>query len=500
MYTKGRGEYLRNFRIFYLLGIMLMFLALMMLFPALWSVLEQGPDRLAFLQSIILTSILGFVLYLVFLPSRAGELSIIENFIVVTLAWFVAGIFGALPYHFFQVFDGNFLQAFFESISGITTTGATLIEDIERLPRGILLWRSFTQWLGGMGIIVLFLAVLPRFGFRSMNMFKAEVPGPVAERVVPRVVETARRLWFIYVAFTLLLMILLMISGVNFYDSVAHALTTMPTGGFSTYNGSIAALNNPLAEVIIIFFMLFAGINFAIYYRVIRGEFNALKNPELRFYLVVILIGTCLVTVNTVDHAGGNLALALRQSAFQVVSIITTTGYATADFDLWPSFSRLFLLMVMFIGGCGGSTGGSIKQVRWMLMFKYAIRELSRFVHPSAISSVKLGRQFVNEDVLKTVMGFGFIYFLLTALATLALAAMGLDTETAFSAVAATIGNVGPGLGGVGPVETYQVIPPAGQVILSMLMVVGRLEIFTVLVVFLPESRRIWTRDLKFKR
>ncbi len=479
---------------------MLLFLALAMLLPALWAVAEQGPDQLSFLKSILLTAVAGGALYFYFLPSRGSELSIVENFTVVTLAWFVAGVFGALPFHFYGVFEGSFLQAFFESVSGFTTTGATLIEDIEVLPRGLLLWRSLTQWLGGMGIIVLFLAVLPKFGFRSMTMFKAEIPGPVAEKVVPRVVETARRLWLIYVAFTAALIILLMLSGIGFYDSLAHAFTTMPTGGFSPYNASIAAFNNPAAEVIIIFFMLFAGINFAIYFRIIRGEFNVLKNPELRFYLLVILLGICMVTVNNFEHAVGSLPLALRQSAFQVVSITTTTGYATADFDGWHNFSRLFLLMVMLIGGCGGSTGGAMKQVRWMLMFKYAFRELSRVIHPSAVSSVKLGRQFVDEEVLRSVMGFGFLYLLLTVGSTLLLALMGLDTETAFSAVAATIGNVGPGLGGVGPVETYQVIPPAGQLILSILMVVGRLEIFTVLVIILPESRHLWTRALQGKR
>jgi len=483
----------RRFRIFYLIGIMLMFLALTMLFSALWSFAEQGPDRIAFLQAILLTAAVGFILYLFFSPSRGKELSIVENFTLVSLAWFIAGVFGALPYHFYGVFEGNYLHAFFESISGITTTGATLIEDIEVLPRGLLLWRSFTQWLGGMGIIVLFIAILPKFGFRSMTMFKAELPGPVAERIVPRVAATARHLWLIYVGLSFMQIILLMFCGLNFYDSLSHALTTMPTGGFSPYNASIAALNNPMAEIVIIFFMLFAGINFVIYFRIIQGDFKVFKNPELRFYLAVIIAAITLVTFNTFEHAaGGDFSLALRQSAFQVVSITTTTGYATTDFDSWHNFSRLLLLMLMFFGACGSSTGGSIKQVRWMLMAKFAFREIHRVIHPSAVSSVKLGKQSIGEEVLLTTMGFGFLYLLITALSTLALAFMGLDTETAFSAVAATIGNVGPGLGGVGPAETYQVIPPAGQFLLPVLMVIGRLEIFTVLVIFLPESRRIW--------
>ncbi len=488
---------MRHIRIFYLVGIMLLFLALSMLLSAMWSFADRGPDRVAFLLAIGVTTLAGLVFYIYFSPSKKKELNIVENFTLVTMAWFIAGLFGALPYHFYGVFNGNFLHAYFEAVSGFTTTGATLIADIEVLPRGILLWRSFTQWLGGMGIIVLFLAILPRFGFRSMTMYKAEIPGPIAERVVPRVVETARRLWLIYVTFTAAQILLLLSCGLSFYDALSHALTTMPTGGFSTYNASVAAFNNPMAEIVIICFMLFAGINFALYFRLIRGDFTIYKNPELRFYLAVIGIAIALVTFNTYDMAGGNFTLALRQSAFQVVSITTTTGYATADFDQWHSFSRLLLLTLMFFGACGGSTGGSMKQVRWMLMFKYAFRELRQLVHPSAISSVKVGGQTLNEEVLRPVMGFGFIYISLTVLATLSLAFMGLDFDTAFSAVAATIGNVGPGLGGVGPLETYLGIPAAGHFILTVMMVVGRLEIYTVLVIFLPESRRLWSRAIK---
>jgi trk system potassium uptake protein len=484
-------------RIFFLIGPMLLFLALAMVLAALWSVATGGPDRLAFLQAIALTAVVGLVIFYFFSRSRGKELSIVENFTLVALAWFMAGIFGALPYHFYGLFDGNYLHAFFEAVSGFTTTGATLIEDVEAMPRGLLLWRGLTQWLGGMGIIVLFLAILPKFGFRSMTMFKAELPGPVAERVVPRVVETARRLWLIYVAFTAAQILLLLACGISFFDSLAHALTTMPTGGFSTYNASIAAFNNPLAELVIILFMLLAGVNFVLFFRLFRGDFNIFKNPELRFYLLVIGAATALITANTVLHVHDDLLLALRQSAFQVVSITTTTGYATADFDSWHSFSRVLLLMLMFMGACGGSTGGSIKQIRWMMMIKYSIRELSHLVHPSAVSSVKIGDHNVGDEVLRLTMGFGFLYISLTALATLALAFMGLDLETAFSAVAATIGNVGPGLAGVGPLETYQVIPGAGKFLLSVMMIVGRLEIYTVLIIFLPESRRLWMRALR---
>ncbi len=491
---------MREFRIFYLVGIMLLFLAFTMVIAAIWSVIDQSGDVTAFIKAILCTTAAGLLLYWFFSPSRVKDLSIVENFTLVALAWFIAGLFSALPYYFYGLFDGSYIDAFFESVSGITTTGATLIEDIEKLPRGLLFWRAITQWLGGMGIIVLFLAILPKFGFRSMTMFKAEIPGPVAERVVPRVVETARRLWLIYVAFTGVQAILLLICGLGLYDALAHALTTMPTGGFSTYNASIAAFNNPAAEIVIIFFMLFAGINFVLYFRIMRGDFKVFGNPELKFYLAVIAVSVALVTINTYRHVDSDFWFTLRAGAFQVVSIITTTGYATADFDRWPHFSRMLLLILMFVGACGGSTGGAMKQARWMLMIKYSFRELSRMVHPSAISSVRLGDQYVGEEVLRPVVGFGIIYLFLTALAALILSFMGVDLVTSFSAVAATIGNVGPGLAGVGPTHTYQVIPPLGRILLSIMMVVGRLEIFTVMVIFLPESRRIWKRALARSR
>ncbi len=491
---------MRQFRPFYLLGILLLFLALALCLSALWAVVEQGPDRLAFLWAIVLTAAVGLFLYWFFSPSKEDkELSLVENFTVVAMAWFVAGVFGALPYFFYGLFEGSFTAAFFEAVSGFTTTGATLIEDIEVLPRGLLLWRSFTQWLGGMGIIVLFLAILPRFGFRTMAMFKAELPGPVAERLVPRVVETARRLWLIYVALTAAEVLLLMLCGISFYNSLTHAFTTMPTGGFSTFNESIAAFNNPAAEIVIIFFMFFAGINFVLYFRLMRGDFSIYKNPELRFYTLVIVIASLVVTANIYGDSGGDFPTVLRQGVFQVVSIVTTTGYTTADFDAWHYFSRYILLVFMFLGACGGSTGGAMKQIRWMLMIKFSLRELYRFIHPRAIASVKIGDQNVGEEVLRAVMGFGFLYMVLAGLGTLALSAMGLDLDTAFSAVAATIGNVGPGLGQVGPADTYEVIPPLGRILLSVLMVIGRLEIYTVLVILLPESRRLWGRAFKIK-
>ncbi len=446
-----------RFRIFYLLGIMLLFLALMMLIASFWSLGEQGPDRMAFLKAILLTAGVGFFLFKLFSGATRKELSLVENFTLVALAWFVAGIFGALPFHYFGLFDGSFIDAYFEAVSGFTTTGATLLDDIENIPRGLLLWRALTQWLGGMGIIVLFLAILPRFGFRSMTMFKAELPGPIAERLVPRVVETARRLWFIYVVLNLSEIILLIICGLDFFDAPTHSFTTMPTGGFSTYTSSIAAFNNPAAEIVFTLFMFLAGANFVLYFRLIRGDFSIHRNPELCFYTAVTALAVILITADIYNLCEGEIFAALRLAAFQVVSIITTTGYATTNFDAWHHFSCVLLLGLMFIGVCGGSNGGAIKQVRVMLMLKFSIRELSNLVHPSAISSIKLGDQNLSEEVLRPIMGFGFLYFALTVFATLILNGLGLDFETSLSAVAATIGNVGPGLAGVGPLHTIPI-------------------------------------------
>jgi trk system potassium uptake protein TrkH len=490
----GSGYTVRRIKIFYLLGIMLIFLAAMMALAALWSIGEQGGDRSAFLRAILATAGAGAFLCAVAYPSRREKLSLAESFSLVSLAWLLAGFFGGLPFYFYDGFGGTLLDAFFEAVSGFTTTGATVIADVESLPRGLLFWRSLTQWLGGMGIIVLFLAVLPRFGFKSTTLYRAELPGPVAERFVPRVVETARWLWLIYVALTALLTLLLALCGLNLFDALAHALTTMPTGGFSTYNASVAALHNPAAEVVIFIFMFLAGVNFTLYYRLLRRDRGVLKSEELRFYVVALAVATVLMAVNIAPVSGSDILLSIRQSAFQVVSITTTTGYASADFDAWPHFSRVLLFFLMFLGACGGSTGGGIKQTRLLLLLKHARRELLRLIHPSAVATVKLDDRAVSEETLRGVAGFTFLYILFFVLTTLALSWMDLDFTTAASAAASALGNIGPGLGLVGPSFTHQAVPAAGKALLSLMMIMGRLEIYTVLVLFLPESRRIFKK------
>ncbi len=477
---------MRRLHILHFLGRLLMVLALVMLLSALWSLFEGETAFYSLLVSAFLTGAAGLVIRLV-TPFKS-EISLVESFTLVTLAWFIAGAFGALPYFFCGVFN-SYLDAYFESISGFTTTGATLMENIEGTPRGLLLWRSFTQWLGGMGIIVLFVALLPRLGFRGMNLFRAEMSGVFTDRVVPRIAEMAKRLWYIYMAMTVLLVILLLTTGVSFYQALNHALTTMPTGGFSPLNDSVAGLHNPAAEYIIIFFMLLAGINFALYYQLFQGNTrNFYRNPELRFYLVLVFIAIILVSFNIMAFYNGEETF--RRGAFQVVSIITTTGYTTADFNVWPSFSKILLLIFMFLGGSGGSTAGGMKQVRLILLLKYVYRELYRLIHPTAVTKVKIGERIVPEELLRNVIAFSILYVFSFVAGSLALSGMGLDVETAYSAVAATIGNVGPGFGAVGAEHTYQIVPPLGKAILCFMMVLGRLEIFTVLVFILAEVRR----------
>lgn len=488
---------MRNIRIFHLLGIIIIIMAVAMLLASLWSIIDKSDDGSSFFWSIVVTGAIGVFLSLYFLPARSERISLVESFTLVALTWVAAGFLGALPYYFYGVFPGGYADAFFESVSGFTTTGATLISDIESVPRGLLFWRSLTQWLGGMGIIILFLALMPRFGFKGLTAFRAELPGPMADRVLPRVAETARRLWLVYVALTLLQAVLLNISGLSLYDSLAHALTTMPTGGFSTQSASIAAFNNPLAETIIIIFMFAAGINFALYFGLLRGNYKLFKNREFKFYIGVILTALVLITLSLSCQEGQFIPSTIRESAFQVVSITTTTGYATADFDAWPHFARALLFFLMFVGGCGGSTGGAMKQIRIMIMLKYAFRELYRMVHPSAVSSVKIGNEIISEDTLRGVMGFGFLYMFFFVGTTLTLTGMGLNITTSASAVAATLGNVGPGLGLVGPLHTYEAVPVLGRTLLTIMMVLGRLEIYTVLILFMPEARRILRKKVK---
>lgn len=466
--------------IFHMLGILLIFIGVFKLFPLVWSIYYKEEEALIFLTCILLTLLGGFLLR--GLGEYVENITLKESFAFVTFGWILAALFGSLPFYFSGVLPG-YGDAFFEAMSGFTTTGATVIEDIEILGRGILIWRSMTQWLGGMGIIALFVAVLPRVGGGSFHLFRAEIPGPVKEKIVPRIAQTAKILWMIYVLISLAQLIMLYLSGLDIFESFNHTFTTMATGGFSTRNESIAAFNNPFTEGVIIAFMFMAGINFSLYYSLIRGNIKSLyQDYEFRFYFSFLLGTGLFVSLYLFLTTYDGIAESLRYGFFQVVSITTTTGFATDNFDEWPPLLRGLIFFLNFMGGCGGSTGGSVKQIRIIVALKYCFREVYRIIHPRAVLPVRLGNKLVSEGVVLNIVGYLFLYIFLFIIGSLLMAALGLDLVSSFSAVAVSLGNIGPGLEMVGPLETYAPLPLAAKLILSFFMLIGRLEIFTVMV------------------
>jgi trk system potassium uptake protein TrkH len=473
--------------ILYILGAFLFFLGLAMIFPSAWALYYGEGDLKALTLSMLITMICGGILYFSFKPDEDITLSHREGFLIVATGWFFAAFFGALPYLLHGVLP-SFTDAFFESISGFTTTGATVITHIEGIPHGILFWRSLTQWLGGMGIIILSIAILPLLGVGGMQLYKAELPSPVKDKLTPRVTETARTLWIVYFIISTVEFIMLLFGGMDVFNALCHTFTTMATGGFSTSDASIAHFHSAYIDAVITLFMMIAGINFTLHYSVLVGNFKSFyKNSELRFYLGITLIAIIVVTFNLRSHIFDDVGSCIRYASFQVVSILTTTGFTTDNFDQWPALSKTILLLLMFIGGSAGSTGGSIKCLRILLILKHSYMELYRLVHPHAVTAVKLGKKIVYPETMASIWGFFILYLAMTVAASIIMAALGLDMMTAFSSVAATIGNVGPGFGGVGAASTYSEIPILGKWVLSFCMLAGRLEIYTVMILLIPE-------------
>jgi len=476
--------------ILFMLGRLLLALAGALLVPAAISWLEHGPSLHAFLASAAIAGCGGFALQRGFAP--IGELRIDRRdaFVLVTAAWLVASCVGALPYVLIKG-PGFAVDGLFEAASGFTTTGASVLADIEAEPPGLLLWRSLTHWLGGMGIIVLGIAILPKLAVGGMELLGAEAPGPTTQKLTPRIAQTAKALWGIYTVFTGLEVAALVIAGMDPLDAVNHAFATMATGGFSTRNASIAAFGSPAIEWIIIVFMIAAGANFALHFQLLRGRPGPLlRDTEFRAYLAVIGAASLLIGADLVfRHYETSLLDALRLGTFQTVTIVTTTGFATADFDGWSSFSRSVLFLLMFVGGCAGSTGGSVKVVRVVIVAKKLAVDLKRLIRPHAVLPVRLGRMAVPEDVVNSVTTFFMLFLALFATGGLLLAMMGLDPISAFSASAACLGNIGPGFGIVGPTHTYVELPGPAKLVLTALMIVGRLELYTVLVLLFIKRR-----------
>ena len=467
------------------LGFLLLVEGIAMVLTLLVSLIYNEHDVWAFVISAAINIGVGGALALG--TSKANkDIGKREGFIIVSLVWVVFSFFGCLPF----ILSGsipNFTDAFFETISGFTTTGSSILKDIEALPPGILFWRSIIQWLGGMGIIVLSLAILPVFGIGGMQLFVAEVPGPTPDKISPRIRQTAKTLWIIYLGFTVTETLLLWVGGMSLFDSVCHSFTTMATGGFSTKQASIAFWPSPFIQYVIVIFMFFAGTNFTLSYLAIRGKFRAfLKDEEFRFYLIFTISFTLLIFFGLLVTSTLGVEQAFRDSLFQVVSIITTTGYATADYLTWTPVLTILIFSLFFFGGSAGSTGGGIKIMRIVLLFKNSYYELRRMIHPHAIIPVKFNNHSVDSKIITNVLAFFMLYFLIFGLSTIVFTLIEPDMESSMGAVATCLGNIGPGLGKVGPAENFAHIKPFGKWFLSFLMLLGRLELFTVLVLFSP--------------
>lgn len=466
------------------LGNLLILLGLTLFLPLIWALKDGTPDIQGFLASICFTILAGTILWLIRPNGKFGRK---EGFVIVGFGWVLIVAFGALPFYLSGVVP-SYTDAFFETMSGFTTTGATILTNIEGTTRGILFWRSLTQWLGGMGIVVLSLAIFSIFGGGAF-LYQAEVPGLPSERILPRLKKTALVLWLIYTFFTVIQVIVLKLAGMSLFDSLIHAFGSMGTGGFSSRNISVEAYHNLTIELIIAVFMIIGGINFSLYYRVIqkRSLKPLLGDAEAKGFLRILAGATLLITASLFLTMKMPLGEALRHALFQVVSICTTTGFSSTDYALWPSFAQGILVLLMFTGGCTGSASGSIKIARIILLFKYMCRQILRVARPRLVIQTKLGNTPISDGVIHETLAFFFIYIVLFVFGALVVMATGPDLITSVTASAASLGNIGPGLARIGPLENFSIFHPVAKWVLSLLMLAGRLELLTILVMFSPK-------------
>jgi len=478
-----------NYRlILKLIGNMLLIKAAFLVFPLLVSFVYGGDDKVAFILTIFILIVPGAILSIV--KSENKKFKIKDAFAATTISWILFSLFGALPFYFSGYFP-SFVDCLFESVSGFATTGATILSNIEALPKGILFWRNFSHWIGGMGVLVFMLAVLPSMNASSINLLRAETTGLSPDRFVPKLRETARVMYTIYLSLTVLLIVLLLISGLPFYDALLHAFSTAGTGGFSNMNASVGAYGNVGAELIITIFMFLFGINFLLYFYLIKGSFkNVVNDEELRLYALIVLVAIGIITIN-LSRYYGTLLMAFRRSAFHVVSIITTTGFSTSDYNLWPVLSRVVLLLLMLSGCSAGSTGGGIKLVRFLILFKASAIELKKMVYPKSVKAVTLNEKGIDNDIITKTAVFVFIYFFIFLISSVIVSSEGKDIFSTLTAVIASLSNIGPGLGIVGPTGNYSEFSSLSKLVLSFCMLVGRLEIFPVLVLLYPS---VWKK------
>lgn len=483
--------------IFHIMGLLLLFNGGFMVLAALVSGIYSDGATLGIALAAITSMFVG-TLAMFYTRDHKKQVKRKEGYIIVSFGWVVMSVSGMLPYLFSDAIP-SVTNAFFETISGYTTTGASILEDIESLPEGLLFWRSLTHWIGGMGIIVLAIAILPLLGIGGMQLFAAEAPGPSADKLHPRITDTAKRLWLIYVGYTLAETLLLKLAGMSFFDAVNHSLATLSTGGFSTKNLSVAYWNDqPLIQYIIILFMFLAGTNFVLSYFAFKGKVQRiLKDEELKFYTGFILCFTIIAALVVYFKANvvvndyhpkvlGDAESAFRHVLFQVVAVVTTTGFVTADFTSWTPFLTVFFFGLMFLGGSAGSTAGGIKVMRHILIIKNGLLEFKRTLHTSAIIPVRYNGKTVKEQIVYNVIAFFVLYMLLFIIGALGLGAMGMDFVTSIGGAASSLGNVGPALGALNPVSNFNVLPDIGKWWCGFLMLAGRLELFTVLILFTP--------------
>ena len=478
---------------FYIVGVLLIILGFSMLFSVGCSLIYGDGDLIPLLQSIAVTITSGLILVIFFKSKDKKDLSTHDGFAVVTLGWIAIVIFSAFPFYFSGTLD--YTNSFFEAMSGLTTTGATVLGHsstllIEDVPHGILFWRSFTQFIGGMGIIVFSIAILPMLGMGGVQLFRAEVAGPVADKITPRVKQTAKLLWGIYVGFVLILCLILKIEGMSWFDAICHSFTTIATSGFSTKNISIAAYGG-LIQWTIIIFMFLAATNFSLhYYFIAKGKFEYYKDHEFRVYFGLCIIFSILFFINIVGtNKYQTDLLSFRHSVFAAVSILTTTGFSTENFNEWPEMSKMLLFFLFFIGGSAGSTTGGMKIIRSILVVKYLLYEVRKLLHPKGVFNITIGENTIDDNVVRATLGFYLFYILIFVFTAVILSFTGLDVETALTASASAIGNIGPGLGSIGPTDNWGHLSDFAKWLTSFCMLLGRLEIFTVVVLF---SRSFW--------
>lgn len=474
----------------YILGNIIRIEAALLAVPAFISIWYQETKAAsAFVVTITACLMVGTVL-----ASREPENKRIygrEGFVVVALSWIVMSVLGALPFYLSGSISG-YINCLFETVSGFTTTGASILQEIETLPKSIQFWRCFTHWIGGMGILVFMLAIMPLGDERTMHLMKAEAPGPLVSKLVPKVKSTAKILYTIYIVLTLVEMILLFAGGMPFFDSVVHALSTAGTGGFSIKNSSIAAYNSAYFEYVITAFMLLFGVNFNLFYLMLMKDFkNVWKNEELRYYIAIVCIATALITID-ISRYYPTVEGRFRHAIFQVAAIMSTTGFVTANFDLWPELSKSILYCLLFLGACGGSTAGGIKISRVVILMKMVAREIRRIVHPRSVNLIKLDGYKVDEDSIRSASGFFILYILILLGSFMLISLDNFDFITNITAVTTCLSNVGPGLAMAGPVENLSFFSGFAKLVLCMDMLLGRLEIFPIIMLFAPS---IWRKS-----